>query len=557
MKVSQALADAVAREADGLVFGLMGDANMAVWDAILKAGRTRIVWSRHDGAAILMADGYAQASGRIGIATVTCGPGLASGANALLSAARAGTPMVVLTGEYPDDGRSSVQHLDTRRFATACECEFRALSKLDTLAEDVAEAFFLARMRSRPVLLCVPYAHWDAELEWPWEYRPSSELLPRQDWAAPADAIVELAERLFAAQRPVLLAGRGAIRADARAALEGLGDHVGALFATSLVAKGFFDGHPYDLGISGSFSSAPAETLMAEADLVLAFGASLNHYTTEGGLLFPRAAVARVDIRPPAAIGAVPGLYLQADARRAAEALLRAVQKLGASREGFRSAATRDTLSSPTPAPPGPADGLDPRALMRALSVALPPRTQVVTGAGHFWSWPIAHLALPVGGRFQHTGSFGSIGLGLGNAIGAALADPGRLTVLVEGDGSLLQAIQELHAAAEQKVRLAILVMNDAAYGAEVLKMQWKGRDARDAQWSSPDFVALAKSFGGDGMRLEREQDVTTAIERASVCEGPYVIDARISPTLVSDAYSRLFLAQPNSMPLLRPAHHS
>jgi thiamine pyrophosphate-dependent acetolactate synthase large subunit-like protein len=205
------------------------------------------------------------------------------------------------------------------------------------------------------------------------------------------------------------------------------------------------------------------------------------------------------------------------------------------------------------PLPARATDGLDPRELMQALSKALPDDTQVVCGAGHFMSWPIAHLALPPGGRFQHTASFGSIGLGLGQAMGAALADPSRLTLLVEGDGSFLQAVQELHAAALQKVRVAVLVMNDSGYGAEVMKLQWKGRGCRDAQWTSPDFVAIARGFGGDGVVLGREHDIAAAIERAAACEGPFVIDARISPTLVSDAYSRLFLAQENRMPLLRP----
>lgn len=557
MKASQALADALALESDGVLFGLMGDANMAVWGALAADGRTRIAWSRHDGAAILMADGYAQAGGKLGIATVTSGPGLASSANALLSAARAGSPMVVLTGEYPDDGKSSVQFLDTRRFAAACECEFRSLAKLDTLAEDVAEGFYTARTRRCPVILSLPHAHWEAELPWPWEYRPSAEFVPRRDLPAPAEAIAELADRLVSAQRPVIVAGRGARHADARAAIEALGDHVGALFATSLVAKGLFDGHPYDIGISGSYSSAPTEALMAEADFVLAIGASLNTFTTEGGLLFPRAEVARIDSKPyPASIGFVPGLYLQGDAKRTAESLLAALQARGAAKTGYRTAATRDRLGTPVPLPARATDGLDPRALMQALGRALPANAQVVCGAGHFMSWPIAHLALPPGGRFQHTASFGSIGLGLGQAIGAALAAPDRFTLLVEGDGSLLQAVQELHAAAEQKVRLAVLVMNDSGYGAEVLKQRWKGRDHRDAQWSSPDFVALARGFGADGVVLSREDDIAATIGRAAACDGPFVIDARISPTLVSDAYSRLFLAQENRMPLLRPVRN-
>jgi thiamine pyrophosphate-dependent acetolactate synthase large subunit-like protein len=462
--------------------------------------------------------------------------------------------MVILTGEYPADGKTSVQAFETRRFAAACECEFRSLARLDTLAEDLAEGFYTARTKRCPVIISLPHALWDAELQWAWDYRPALEFVPRRDLPAPAQAIASLANRLAGAERPVILAGRGAQSAGARAALEALGDHIGALFATSLVAKGFFDGHPYDLGISGSFSSVPTEALMAEADFVLAFGASLNTYTTEGGLLFPHAEVARVDVKPyPDAIGIVPGAYLQGDAKRTAEELLAALQGLGGPRAGYRTEATRRRLAVPVALAPRATDGLDPRWLMQALSRALPAGAQVVSGAGHFWSWPIAHLALPAGGRFQHTGAFGSIGLGLGQAIGAAVADPKRLTILIEGDGSLLQAVQELHAAAEQKVPLAILVMNDSAYGAEVLKMQWKGRDARAAQWASPDFVALARGFGADGMLLAREDDIGEAIACAVACPGPFVIDARISPTLVSDSYSRLFLAQENRIPLLRP----
>ena len=555
MKVNEALADALATEADGPIFGLMGDANMPVWGALVAAKRSRMVWSRHDGAAILMADGYAQSSGRLGVATVTCGPGLANSANALLTASRAGTPLAIFTGEYIDDGgKAGLQALDQRRFAAACEADFKPLARLDSLADDIAEGFYLARTRRRPVLLNMPQALWEADLKWDWDYRPSTTFLPSQAHAPSAAAMAEVLQALAAAERPVIVAGRGAIHADARAALEQLGEHVGALLATTLVAKGYFDGHAWDVGICGSFSSAPTEALMAEADFVLGVGASINFFTSEGGLLFPSARVARIDTSPcTPTIGAVPGLHLQGDARKTAEALLSALRARGGKREAFRTAASRDVLATPVELVPPPTDGIDPRALMRALSASLPAGSQVVTGAGHFWSWPIAHLALGPGSRFLHTAAFGSIGLGLPFAIGAAVAQPERKTVLIEGDGSLLQAIQELHAAAEQGIALIVLVMNDSGYGAEVLKMGWKGRDASDAQWRSPDYVAITTAFGGGGVRITSETELAAAMRLATAANGPFVIDARISPTLVSDSYSRIFLGQPNRQPLLRP----
>ena len=556
MKVFEALADALAAEAEGPIFGLMGDANMPVWGTLCQDPRTRMVWSRHDGAAILMADGYAQATGKLAVATVTCGPGLANAANAILNAARANMAMVIFTGEYTaDGGKGGLQALDQRQFARACEAEFRPLANLETLAEDIAEGCYVARTRRCPVILNMPQALWEAELKWGWEYKPSKQFFQQHAFAPPGALLVDLVEKLAQAQRPVLVAGRGAALAGARQALEQLGDRVGALLATSLVAKGFFDGNAYDVGIAGSFSSATTEQLLADADLVIGFGASLNFFTTEGGLLFPSAEIVRVDTLPYASsIGFTPGDWVQGDARATAEALVQALDARPVRNAGWRTAATRDALAAPVQPPPRATDGLDPRELMRVLGRCLPDRTQVVSGAGHFWSWPIAHLALPPGGRYQHTAAFGSIGLALPHGIGAAVGNPDRPTLVIEGDGSLLQSIQELHAAAEQRIPLVVLVMNDAGYGAEVLKMGWKQRDARHAQWKSPDFVAIARGFGGDGMRLDKEQDLADAIERGMRSGGPFVIDAPISPTLVSDSYSRIFQAQPNRIPLLRPA---
>jgi len=428
MKVSDAIADAIATESGGTVFGLMGDANMAVWGALCKLDRVRMVWSRHENNAIGMADGYAQASGRLATATVTAGPGLSNAANALLSASRAGSPLVLLTGEYAaDGGRGNLQALDQRHFARACEAEYRPLLKTETLAEDIAEGFFTARTRNCPVVLSLPSELWEAELPWEWQYRPSEEHLEFRDFAPPAAQVEVVAQLLADAKKPILVAGRGALRANARQELERLGDLTGALLATSLVGKGFFDGHSYDVGIAGSFSSTSTEALFAEADLVMGFGASLNFFTTEGGMLFPSARVVRVDVKPyPPSIGFTPGTYLSGDARSTAGALVQALERRGGARTGYRTPETREILARTQPATPRAEDGLDPRELMRVLARALPDRTQVVSGVGHFWAWGIAHLPLPPGGRFQHTAAFGSIGLALAHGIGAAVASPER-----------------------------------------------------------------------------------------------------------------------------------
>jgi len=532
----------------------MGDANMPVWGALVKAGRSRLVAARHDGAAVLMADGYAKAYGKLAVTTVTCGPGLANFANALLTAARAETPLVVFTGETEPHGKGTTQYLDQRRFAQACDAHYHPLDRLDSLAEDVAEGFYLARTRSQPRIRNLPAQHWGATLQFPRDYRPSSEFLPPHAPAPRRELLEDLTRQLAAAKRPVLVAGRGALQAGVREQLERLGDQVGALLATSLLAKGFFDGRPQDVGIAGSFSSAPTERLLAEADFVLGVGASLNFFTTEGGLLFPQARIARIDSKPhPAAIGVAPGFYLQGDAAQTVGEFAGALERLKAGNTGFRTPATQEVLKSPSGRFERPDDGLDPRALMDALGRGLPAQAQVVIGAGHFWAWPSSYLALPPGGRFHHTAAFGSIGLSLAQGIGAAIACPERMTVVVEGDGGLLQAIQELHAAAALQLPIVILVMNDSAFGADVLKMRWKGRDPQGANWQSPDFVALARGFGGEGVRLDKEEDLVGALAQASAYRGPFVIDARVSPTTVNESYAKLYQDRENRAPLLRP----
>jgi thiamine pyrophosphate-dependent acetolactate synthase large subunit-like protein len=423
---------------------------------------------------------------------------------------------------------------------------------LDTMAEDISEAFYYSRTRKCPVIISLPAKYWEGELDWSWNYQPSSQFVVTQQ-EPEQRAVDRVADMMVAAERPVIIAGRGAVLAGARAEIERLGDMAGALMATSLLGKGFFDGHPYDVGISGSYSSNPTEKLMAEADFVLGIGASMNFFTTEGGMLFPSAKVARIDIKPyPNDIGIVPGEYIRGDAKLGTLALIKVLERSGVQKEGYRTAQTRELLKV-APIPDRRSDGIDQRELMHVLSTCLPENAQVITDAGMFWNWPHAYLALPRGARYQHTCNFGSVGLGLSQGIGAAIGSPDRVTVVITGDGGLLQCIQELHVAAQYKVPIVVLIMNDAGYGAEVHKMNASGKNPRDVVWDSPDFVAVARGFGGDGSLITESKALPDAFGKAIKSGGPYVIDARISPSLTGDYYQRIYLGRENPTPLLRP----
>ena len=549
MKISDAVAAAVKAEG-GTAFGLMGDGNIPLWGAMVAAG-IKIHSARHEAAAIAMADGYFRVTGQVGIATVTWGPGLTQVGTSLMAAARNRSSLVLLLPELPAGSKNKLQLMDQRPFVESCETRYLRLSRADNLAEDIAEAFYAARLHRQPVALAMPIDMLEQVMEWETDYRPSATFMPAPQGADPA-AIDSLIDQLLAAQRPIIVAGRGAKSSGARDEIIGLADRVGALLATSLQAKGLFDGHEFDIGIAGAFASRPSEALCVDADFVLGVGAEVGYYTSEGGLLFPSATVTRIDIDVPAQIGVLPGQFVRGDARKTVCAINAQLDRRGMKATGYRSSQTRAVMAAPTPAIAKPTDGLDPRLLMRELSRALPAGSQVACGAGHFFGFVGMYLALPEGGDIQFSSQFGAVGQTLPLAIGMALAQPGRPRILIEGDGSLLFHIQELNSVVYHRVHMVIVLLNDAGYGAEVHKLHSLRLDAALARWASPDYVALAKAFGGDGVLLERESDLPAVFKRGLASGGLFLIDCRISPTTLSDPYEKIHRGGENKAPLLR-----
>ncbi len=552
MKLYEAIADLLVAEGVDMLFGLMGDGNMSLWGALGTAGKINIISSRNEAAAVAMADGYAKTTGKVGVATVTCGPGLTQVGTSLLVAARGRAPIVLIIGEIPKGAKNNLQSMDQRKFVEACEARFITVTSVDNAAEEIAEAFYAARVHRAPVVLNLPIDLQEKSFDWDWEYRPSQSVLPPLIEAPSEAALTPVMEKLAAAERPVIIAGRGARQA--KDAILRLAARTGALLATSLQAKGLFSGEEYDLGISGAFASAPSEALLADADFVLAVGAELGYYTSEGGLMFPQAEVARIDIRPyPDAIGVLPGLYVRGDAGQAVTALEAMLASRQVRKTGFRTAETKATLTAPAHAFPSPNDGLDPRVLARQLSKALPKGILLTSGAGHFFSFPAMYTALPAESELQLSYHFGAVGQGLPVAIGVGAGNPGRPHVAIEGDGSLMMNLQELDTVTRYKMQMVLIIWNDGGFGAEVHKLSVKGFDVGLAQWRSPDFVALAKSFGGDGVQLTRESDIGEAVATGLRQGGLYLIDARVSPTTASDPYSKVHHGIENHAPRLAP----
>lgn len=556
MKVYEAVARAVKAEGCEAVFGLLGDANMGFWQALHQQGGVRIRSARHEAGAVAMADGHARATGGVGLATVTSGPGLTQLGTSLVAAARNRTPLVLVVGDVPAGDLNNVQKFDQRRFVQACECEFMPVTGAGNVAREVAEAFHLARTRRRPVVVDLPGDVQEQSIDWDFDYRPARDFVPGVP-APDAQDLARLADDLVAAERPVIVGGWGAKVAGAREPLIALADHLGALLATSLKAKGLFLGHAWDVGLAGAFAAAPAEEVLADADFVLGVGAELGYYTTEGGLLFPSAQVARIDAAAaPAELGVLPGRHVRGDAAATARALLSAVrERLPTPREGFRTASTRAALEAPAARREAPVDGMDPRDLATALAAALPGNAVVTIGAGHFWAFALMYGAIGPEIDLHLSYQFGAIGQTLPLALGIGAARAGRPHVVIEGDGAAMMNLQELESFAREKIPAVVLVWNDCGFGAEIHKLRAKKFEPGLGRWSvSPDFVGVARALGGDGERVGDPASVVAAMKKGFAAGGLFVIDARVSPSVVSDPYLKLQFGMPNQAPLLRRA---
>jgi thiamine pyrophosphate-dependent acetolactate synthase large subunit-like protein len=499
--IYEALARAFAAEGVTAQFTLMGDGNMHWATALKNLDGVDSYLVRHEHCAAAMAIGYHLATGKVGVASVTCGPGFTQIMTALTGAARARIPLVVFAGEAPMHARWYNQLLDQAPFAAACGAHYIAAHSATRMYQHVREAFHIAQQERRPVVLGVPYDLQKQPLPNLGAYQPSSSVLPRTEPMQPNPRQVEeLAGMLADATCPILLAGRGALRSGAQDAIERLGEAAGALFATTLPAKGMFDHNPFSIGIAGGFARDVAREAGEQADLVVAFGTSLNYFTVDGGNMFPKAKVAQVDTEP---LGLNTGLkagdlHLRADARLAAEQTLAKLRALGRASAKFRSPELARRIAEE------PADGtrfpeqpglLDPRRVAEALDRVIPKDFDCVSGAGHQ-----SYFHTTMRGRrpenYHVMREFGAIGNGISFAIGVAAARKNGRVALFEGDGSILMHIQELETVRRHGLKLLFIVFNDGAYGSEIHKLRADGVDDSGSVFGRTDLAAIARGFG-------------------------------------------------------------
>ena len=548
----EALSQAFVAEGVDNVFALLGDANM-YWGAIMaqKYG-VHLVHARHEHCAVAMADGYARHTGKVGVASVTCGPGFTQIMTALATAARGSIPMVVFAGDSPTSAAWYVQQLELGPLATATGARYLPVKSVDRMLDTVREAFYTARQERCPVVLGVPMDLQKAPFPWGAEYSPSTELMPTPQRPAPDPALVDkLATMIAEAQRPIIIGGRGVVRSGAGPALEALAERCGALLATSLFAKGLFDHNRFGIGIAGAYASPLAREEFAASDLVMGFGAGLGHYTTEAGYLFPNAQAAQIDLNPRGLYQGirVADMHIRADAKATAEALLAKLEERGYSSSGVRSPMLARQIAAMQARPDskeflvGP-DVVDPRPAMQELDAAIPKDWTLVSGGAHFAGIAATHMHGRRPENIHVINEFGAIGSAFPIAVGmAATRGDGKL-LLIEGDGSLMMHIQELETIRRHGIRMLICAVNDGGYGAEVHKFRAQGYDAKESQHGRGDIAAIARGFGLRGEKvntLGRFSDLFAAHESAERAE---LWDLHVDDAIPSAAYRRIHFGE-------------
>jgi acetolactate synthase-1/2/3 large subunit len=543
MLVSEAVAATLAELADlgtHTVFGVVGSGNFHVTNALVARGAT-FVATRHECGAACAADAWARGTGRVGILTVHQGPGLTNALTGIAEAAKSRTPLLVLAPDVASAAVRSNFRVDVAAIATSVGAVPDRLHSPGTAAADTARAYQTARRERRTVVLAMPLdvqgAHCDPPVVSP---------LPPLDPPAPAPkAAARLTEALASAARPVFVAGRGARVAGARADLERLADASGALLATSAVAKGLFHGNPWDLGVSGGFASPLAAELIGSADLIVGWGCSLNMWTMRHGkLIGPGSRVAQVD-DDTAAIGAhrPADIGVLGDVAQTARAVLAGLA--GRVMPGYRSDELRSRIAreirwrdvpyadegTPHPGSQGSDGGrIDPRTLTIALDDLLPAERVVAIDSGNFMGYPSMFLSVPDEGGFCFTQAYQSIGLGLASAIGAALAQPGRLPVAALGDGGALMGVSELETVVRLGLPMVIVVYDDEAYGAEVHHFGPDGFALDTVRFPPADIAAIGRGFGCAGVTVRGPGDLSPVRDwLAGPRDRPLVIDAKVA----------------------------
>jgi acetolactate synthase I/II/III large subunit len=538
---AQALIKSLEMEGTEVMFGLPGGAILPVYDPLIDSS-IRHILVRHEQGAGHMAEGYAHATGRPGVAMVTSGPAATNIVTPLCDAYMDSIPIVVVTGQvaYTAIGTDAFQECDTTGITMPVTKHNWLITDPQEVPRVIREAFHVATTgRPGPVLVDMPKDISNATMDWYW---PDDVDLPgyKPNTKGHAKQIKDAARLMGEATRPVIYAGGGILKARAAEALRELAELTGIHVITTLMARGSFpDDHPLCLGMPGMHGNFTAVTSMQRSDLLIALGSRFDDRVTgKVGSFAPDAKVIHVDV-DPAELGKVrrPDVPIVGDCRLVIEELVKAVRADRAKREWPSLEEWDRQLDEWRRDFPlkydQPEDGpLKPQLCIEALRDNTPDDTIVVAGVGQHQMWTSQLWRFNYPYTWVNSGGLGTMGFAVPASIGAKVGKPERMVWAVDGDGCFQMTAQELVTASAERIPVKIAILNNAYLG---MVRQWQElfyEERYSEVYLSPDlpdYVKWAEAMGCVGLRAETPEDVVPAIEKANeIDDRPVVIDFRV-----------------------------
>ncbi|MHB9058858.1 MAG: biosynthetic-type acetolactate synthase large subunit [Bacillota bacterium] len=534
MKVTgaQALFKSLLEEEVEVIFGYPGGQVLTIYDA-LPQFPLRHILVRHEQGAVHAADGYARATGKVGVCLATSGPGATNLVTGLATAYMDSTPMVAITGQVPTPalGRDAFQEADLTGITIPITKHNYLVKDPADLPRVIKEAFHIASTgRPGPVLIDIPKDVQVGKLNFQY---PDTVDLPgyRPTYSGHPAQIDQAAKALMEASQPAIICGGGVIASGATTVLRELAETLGIPVACSLLGLGGFPAdHPLFLGMLGMHGTFQANRAIHRADVLLAVGTRFaDRVTGPTDHFAPQARVIHVDI-DPAEIGknveaAIP---VVGDAGRILSGILKKVS--GGEPRTAPWLAQIDAWRRPAPMAKGL--GLDPAEILQTAAGMAGQDAVVVTDVGQHQMWAAQHWPFSRPRSFLSSGGLGTMGFGLPAAIGAKVGRPDAPVVLVTGDGSFQMNIQELGTLSAENVDLKMVLFNNGSLG---MVRQWQelfygGRLSQVTMSHWPDFVQLAKAYGIPGLRVERRTDLKPVLDDALSTPGPILVECVIDP---------------------------
>jgi acetolactate synthase-1/2/3 large subunit len=538
MRAADALMECLKAEGVQHVFGLPGGANLPTYDALYDSGITHIL-VRHEAGGGHAAEGYAKATGKVGVAFGTSGPGATNLVTPICDAMMDSVPTVFITGQVRTDllGTDGFQECDTFGITMPIVKHSFMIKDPTEIPQALHEAFHLARTgRPGPVLVDIPQDLSRADI--PYEPVDSVHLPGYQPTTDGNQKQIRLAAKALAnARRPVLYAGGGVISADASAELIELATADRFPVTCTVMGLGAFPGtHPQWLGMLGMHGTRAANYAMDEADLIVGIGARFDDRITGKLSEFaPRAKFIHIDVDPAEISKNVPAhIPIVGDARNIVARLVaeyRALETDASRLDGWWSRIRGWQEQHPLRYEDSTDSEIKPQYMVQALYEATGGECILTSDVGQHQMWAAQWFHFPKPRRWINSGGLGTMGFGLPAAMGAKVGCPDQLVCAIAGDGSVQMNMQEMATCVVHDIPIKVFIMNNGYLGMvrQWQELFWDRRYSAVDMGTSPDFVKLAEAFGATGIRLDDKNKLVEGMREAIATEGPAIIDVRVT----------------------------